>query len=550
MSSPEPPSPPPAPDANKDKKQTLSTKAAGIVGIAVMCSRVLGLVRELVFAALFGASRSLDAFLMAFRTPNLLRDLFAEGALSTAFVTTFSQKIAKEGDKSAWRLANKVATLTAVFMSLIAIGGVLLAPWIVRLLAPGWDAEKIALTVLLARIMYPFILLVSLAALVMGMLNARHVFGMPAMASSFFNIGSIAGGVALGWWLDPAFGPRALVGLSIGTLIGGFLQLAVQLPSLWRVGYRFRPDFAWRDPGVKMVLSRMGPAVIAASAVQVNVLVNSIFASYLQDGAVSWLNIAFRLMQLPLGVFGVAIGTVTLPVISRSAAVGDTDGFREVLGRGMRLAMLLTVPSALGLAALDAPIISLIYERGKFTYEQTLATASALRFYALGLVAYSTMKVLTPAFYALDRNRTPMLISFLSVGTNVLLNWLFTFQLGWGHQGLAFSTGLVATINFLILYGIMARHLHGLDTGRFLGTLGRLLVAGALLVAVCLAARAWLFTDLAGMPTLAKLLAVLGTIAVAGAVFGAAVYVLKIDEVHDLSRVIARKLVRRAASGA
>ena len=187
---------------------------------------------------------------------------------------------------------------------------------------------------MLARIMYPFILLVSLAALAMGMLNAKHVFGVPAMASSFFNLGSIVGGVALGWWLDPAFGTRALVGLALGTLIGGFLQLAVQVPSLFKVGFVLRADFNWRDEGVRKVLQLMGPAVIAASAVQVNVLINSIFASYLQDGAVSWLNIAFRLMQLPLGIFGVAVATVTLPLVSRSVALGNiTRISRRALAR-------------------------------------------------------------------------------------------------------------------------------------------------------------------------------------------------------------------------
>ncbi|MBA2521922.1 MAG: murein biosynthesis integral membrane protein MurJ, partial [Solirubrobacterales bacterium] len=325
--------------------ERVSTKATSIVGLAVLCSRLLGLVREMVIAALFGASRNMDAFLTAFRAPNMLRDLFAEGALSTAFVTTFSRRIATEGDQSAWHLASKVATLTLVFMSAMTLLGILFAPYVIGILAPFFPPEKAALTIQLTRIMFPFILLVSLAALVMGMLNAKHVFGVPALASSFFNLGSIIGGVLLAWWLDPTFGTRALVGLALGTLVGGFLQLAVQIPSLLKIGYVFHPDFAWRDEGVRKVLQLMGPAVIAASAVQVNVLVNSIFASYLQDGAVSWLNIAFRLMQLPLGIFGVALATVTLPLISRSAAKGDLPEFRGALAHALRLVMLLTIPS-------------------------------------------------------------------------------------------------------------------------------------------------------------------------------------------------------------
>ncbi|HEY0803008.1 MAG TPA: murein biosynthesis integral membrane protein MurJ, partial [Steroidobacteraceae bacterium] len=296
-----------------ERSERLNTKAAGIIGLAVMCSRLLGLLREQIFAALFGGGLAMDAFTAAFRIPNLLRDLFAEGALSTAFVTTFSKTIARGGDGEAWRLANKVATATAMVLGLICVLGMLFSNELVALLAPGFDHDKALLTAHLTRIMFPFILLVSLAALVMGMLNAKNVFGMPAMASSFFNIGSIIGGVSLGFWIDPHFGPRALIGLAFATVIGGGLQLAVQLPALARLGYRFRPDIHWRDPGVKAILLLMGPAVIAASTVQFNVLVNSMFASTLGDGAIFWLAIAFRLVQLPLGLFGVALGTVTLP---------------------------------------------------------------------------------------------------------------------------------------------------------------------------------------------------------------------------------------------
>src|SRR5213079_566018 len=222
-----------------------------------------------------------------------------------------------------------------------------------------------ALTILLTRIMWPFMLLVSLAALVMGILNAKHVFGPPAMASSYFNLGSIIGGVGIGYWIDPHFGARSLAGLAVGTPIGGAWQLLGQFPSLWKVGYKYRADFHWRDEGVRTVLTLMGPAVIAASAVQVNVLINSGFAARLGDGPVSWLNIAFRLMQLPLGIFGVAVGTVTLPLVSRTAAVGDMVGFRSALAHAIRLVTLLTIPAAVGLILLAEPIISVIYEHGR-----------------------------------------------------------------------------------------------------------------------------------------------------------------------------------------
>ena len=523
------------------ENQRVSTRATGIVGIAILCSRVLGLLREVIFASLFGASRNMDAFLTAFRAPNMLRDLFAEGALSTAFVTTFSKKIAAEGDQSAWALANKIATLTTVFMSAVVLAGVALAPYLVALLAPGFDAEKAALTVLLARIMYPFILMVSLAALAMGMLNAKNVFGVPATASSFFNLGSIIGGVLIGWWIDPAFGTRALVGLAAGTLIGGFLQLAVQIPSLFKVGFVLRLDFNWRDEGVRKVLQLMGPAVIAASAVQVNVLINTIFASYLQDGAVSWLNIAFRLMQLPLGIFGVAVATVTLPLISRSAALGNTSEFRSALAHAMRLVMLLTIPSAIGLTILAEPIISLIYEHGRFTAFATQQTAAALRFYALGLVGYSAVKVLAPAFYALDKRNLPMLVSLLSIGLNFCLNWFLTFKMNLGHRGLALSTSFIAIANFLLLYIMMRRYAGRLETGAMLNTLVKLLLAGALLGAVCWIGQEFFFPAGFRPPLWRKLFGVTVTIGASGAAFFGAAYALRIEEVHDVVKLLKRR---------
>lgn len=469
------------------RAEKLNARAAGVVGLAVLCSRVLGLVREQVFAALFGGGALMDAFTIAFRIPNLLRDLFAEGALSAAFVTTFSKTSALEGDRAAWRLANKVATLTVVVLGAITVAGIVCAHWLVALLAPGFESNpaKAALTVTLTQVMYPFILLVSVSALVMGMLNARNVFGVPALASSFFNMGSIIAGVAIGWMIDPHFGSRALLGLAIGTLVGGSLQLGVQLPSLRRLGYVFRPDFAWRDEGVKAILRLMGPSVIAASTTQVNVLINSVFASELGNGPIFWLAIAFRLMQLPLGVFGVALGTVSLPLLSRMAAAGNMGVFRSELARGMRLAFLMTIPASVGLMVLAEPIISVIYQHGRFNAHETAEAAGALRFYAIGLSGYAALKVLVNAFYAIDRRKTPMMVAFFAVALNLTLNWVFTRHLGWGHRGLAFSTACVATSNFLILYFLMSRHLKSLESGRMLELLLKVGLASAVLGGIC-----------------------------------------------------------------
>jgi putative peptidoglycan lipid II flippase len=527
------------------RTEKLNAKAAGIVGLAVLCSRILGLARDQIFAALFGGGWLMDAFTVAFRIPNLLRDLFAEGALSTSFITTFSKTIATDGDGAAWKLANKVATLTVIVLSSITIIGIVTAPWLVHVLAPGFAGDKAALTITLTRVMYPFILLVSLAALVMGMLNAKEVFGMPAMASSFFNLGSILSGLLFGYWLDPGFGPPALLGFAVGTLVGGFLQFAVQLPSLRRIGYVFRPDFQWRDRGVRAILRLMGPSVVAASTTQVNVLVNSIFASKLGDGPTFWLAAAFRLMQMPLGIFGVALGTVALPLLARMAATGNTVAFRSELSRGMRLAFLMTIPSTLGLMMLAEPIMSVIYQHGKFTAAEAVEAAGDLRFYAIGLSGYAALKVLVNAFYALDRRKTPMLVSFSAVALNLLLNWFFTWHLGWGHRGLALSTACIATSNFLLLYFLMWRQLTRLETRTMLALLGKLAVAGAALVGVCWLGSHFLLADWVTQPFLPKLTYLLGTIAIAALVYLLVASALRIAELRDIIGAFERRLRRR-----
>jgi putative peptidoglycan lipid II flippase len=527
------------------RAERLNTRAAGVVGLAVLCSRVLGLAREQIFAALFGGGRVMDAFTIAFRIPNLLRDLFAEGALSTAFVTVFSKTAAVGDETSAWRLANKIATLTAVTLSLITVLGILSAPWLVAALAPGFDPAKAALTVTLTRVMYPFILLVSLAALVMGMLNARNVFGVPAMASSFFNLGSIVAGVLLGYWLDPHFGTRAILGLAIGTLVGGALQLCVQLPTLKRQGYRYQPDFHWRDPGVRAVLRLMGPSVIAASTTQVNVLVNSVFASELGDGPTFWLTVAFRLMQLPLGIFGVALGTVALPLLARMAATGNMLAFRTELARGMRLAFLMTIPASVGLIVLAEPIISVLYQHGRFGAHETAESAGALRFYALGLCGYAALKVLVNAFYAIDRRKTPMVVSFLAVALNLALNFVFTRELGWGHRGLAFSTACVATSNFLILYFLMRAHLGRLESRAMARLLAKLALACLVLLALAFGGSQWLLTDWATQAFWPKCASLFLVIGVAAAGFVACANALGITEVHEIVAAVRRRLRAR-----
>ncbi len=531
----------------------MSAKATWKVSAAVMASRVLGLIRDMVFAALFGGGWMADCFNLAFRVPNLLRDLFAEGALSQAFVTTFSKRLKSEGDASAWQLANKMMTLTAIFMAGVSLLGILAAPAIVDLLtafsktgatARAYNPGQIALMVTMVRIMYPFILVLSLAALVMGMLNAKSVFGMPALASCFFNLGSIIGGVAIGWLMDRQWGEQSLVGFSIGVVIGGIAQLVCQFPALWKTGYRFVADFAWRDSGVAQILKLMGPAVIAASVTQVNVVVNSMFAYGVGEGAVSWLNYAFRLMQLPIGVFGVAVATVTLPALSRAAVGGISADFRPTLAKGLRLVAFLVLPSTIGLALLSGPIISVLFERGRFDAHDRLQTAAALQAYGYGLVFYAWLKVLQPAFYAIDKRWLPMMTSFVALGLNLGFNYLFVFVLKWGHQSLAMTTSIVAGVNFLLLYLAMVKSAGDIGTPALAKTLAKLVVAGGVMGGVCWAADRYVFADPMHflLPVRAVVLAL--TIGIAAAVYFAVAKVLRVAEAQEALGMVTRRFRR------
>jgi putative peptidoglycan lipid II flippase len=528
-----------------------SSKATWRISAAVMASRVLGLAREMLFAGLYG--KGLDAFYLAFKIPNLLRDLFAEGALSQAFVTTFSKKLKVEGDKPAWELAHKMLTLAAVFMSLVSLLGILAAPWIVDLLTAlarsgrsnrSYDPAEIALIVTMVRIMYPFILLVSLAALVMGMLNAKNIFGMPALSSCFFNLGSMIGGAAFGWWIDPSWGPQSLVGFAIGVVIGGIAQLTCQFPALRRAGYRYVADFQWRDSGVRQTLKLMAPAVIAASVVQVNVMINAMFAYAVTEGAVTWLNFAFRLMQLPIGIFGVAVATVTLPALARAAINGISADFNPTLARGLRQVAFLVLPSTIGLALLAEPIVSLIYERGNFTATDRLQTAAALRAYGYGLVFYAALKVLQPAFYAIDRRWFPMLVSFFALGLNIGCNYLFVFVFRWGHESLALTTSISASINFIILYIAMRKFSGDPGTRSLLVLLVKLLAAGGLMALLCALGNHYLFADPSAMPLWWKVTALGGTIGLAALLYFAAARALRVAEAGEAIAMVTRRFRR------
>lgn len=522
-------------------------RAAGIVSLAVVGSRVLGLVRELVFAAMFGAGKYLDSFLAAFQIPNLLRDLFAEGALSTAFTTTFTKTLAKEGEAQAWRLANLLFTAMIVLVGGICVLGILFSPALVQVTNFGFHSVegKFELTVELTRILFPFILMLSLAAIVMGILNARFVFGLPASASTVFNVVSVLAGVGLAYvfdpqadWRHPHFGQRALYGVSLGVLLGGLAQLCMQLPALWGNGFRFRWTLDLKDERLRQVWALAWPSMIAGAAVQVNVLVNGMFASEI-DGARSWLNCAFRLMQFPIGVFGVAIATVTLPSVARHHARDDLAAVGQTVEESLRLAFFLTIPASVGLAVLAPDIIGLIYQHGKFSAGDTLQTAYALRAYAVGLSGYAAIKVLAPCFYALDKPRTPLNVSLLGIAINVALNLVLVKVFRLGHVGLATTTGVLALVNFAQLAFYLRQEVaFGSGAGWFKYVAALLLAAG-----VC----GWLaWRVAAAIPqhpgaVLWSAIRVAAAIGAGGGGYMVTAYLLRVNELRHLREAVVRR---------
>lgn len=545
-------------------------RSAGVVGLAVMGSRILGLVREQVFATFFGAGFAMDAFIIAFRVPNLLRDLFAEGALSAAFVTTFSQTIAQKGERAAWRLANLVNNGLIVVLTVVVLLGIVFAPEVVNLLvdpvesrADAAAAMTYALAVRMTRIMFPFLLMVSLAAVAMGVLNTKDRYGVPASASTMFNVGAILGGVGCAWLMAPGYvaavfsggtldaagAAEAITGMAIGTLFGGVLQWLIQVPSLRSVGYRWQPILSFQDEGVRQVMRLMAPAIIGTAALQINVFVNTKFASGLGEGPVSWLSYAFRLIYLPIGIFGVAISTATLPVASRAAALDNLNEFRRTIAASLRLTFLLTIPSAVGLIVLSQPIIALIFERGRFDAEDTRQTAIALCFNAVGLTAYSAVRVLAPSFYALKETRIPMLVSLVSILTNYVVATVTVEYLRIGHRGLALSISVVAIVNFLLLLFFMRLKLGGIEGGRLLSTFGRVLVASIVMGGACWQTsrqlEQWLGQWSWMTSFFSRLINVGGAITIGLLVFAISARLLRLEEITWLTGALQRRFQRR-----
>jgi putative peptidoglycan lipid II flippase len=429
------------------------------MSIATFISRILGFVRDMVLAAYLGATGYSDAFYVAFRIPNLLRELFAEGSMSSAFIPVLSEYQVKEGDEGAKRLARIVFTFVIVVVGAICVAGIIFAPAIVSAIAPGFlkDPGKFSLTVLLARIMFPFLLMVSLAAIVMGVLNTRGVFFVPALAPAVLNVTMII--------IVPLLaGYSATTAAAAGVLCGGFMQFAFQVPSYFKRGFDFRPDAHFRDPGLKKISFLILPATLALAVAQINIVVSNILASFLPAGSITYLFYSMRLIHFPIGIFGVAMGLAVLPALSEHALKKDFDALRDNFSFALRVLFFLTLPAMAGLIALRVPIVSTLFFRGRFDYNAVLGTSSALLFYSTGIWAMVGVRVLASTFYSMQDTRSPVRSAVAALASNLVLSFLLMGPMR--HNGLAFANALASMLNFSLLFYMLRRKLGRVDGRR------------------------------------------------------------------------------------
>lgn len=499
-------------------------KAAGVVGAATLLSRILGFIRDAVIAWYFGAGQNSDAFIAAFRIPNLLRKLLGEGSISNAFVPILTDYLAIDGKDEAFRLARSALWVLSIILVVISLGGILLSPFIVKIIAPGFidSPEKLSLTVTLTRIMFPYIFFIGLVALCMGILNVFGHFAAPALAPVLLNLAIIFSV----FFLCPHLA-RPVLGLAVGVIIGGILQLLLQLPAMTGKGFNFWQKTKIFHPGLKKMSRLMPPVILGGAVYQVNVLVGTLLGSFLPEGSVTVLYFADRLVQFPLGIFAIAAATAVLPSLSRQAALKDLAALKDTFGYAVRLTLFMTIPSMVGLIILREPIITVLFQRGEFSLQATLLTAQALLYYAMGLWAFSAVRIVAATFFALKDTRTPMIMATASILANIVLGIVLMKPLA--HAGLALATSLASVLNLTLLVYALRKKLGSLGwrgiAQSALKTLGSAAVMGA---AVWVAARVLIPADGAAFITL---LAGLLACVVAGlAVFGICSYGIKSPE--------------------
>ncbi len=509
-------------------------RSAWLVALGTAFSRVSGLLREQVMAYFFGAGMATDAYVTAFRIPNLLRDLFAEGALSSSFVPVFKERLVNKTDAEAFELANIVVTAMLVVLGVVTLLGVVGTPAIIYLTANGFtqDKEKFDLTVNLTRIMWVFLPLVSISALIMGMLNSFERFGLPALAPTMFNLGSVLTVV-----LFYSFFKVPIYTMAIGVLIGGLGQILIQMPTLHTIGYRFKFKLKLFDEGLRKMMRMFTPMMIGLSAGRINILLSTLLVSFLSEGSMSYLNYAFRLMHFPLGVFGVALGTVALPRATEIASRGDMDGLGKTFSEALNMSLMLMIPSAFALALLGQQFVSLVYEHGRFSGPDASNTALALLHYSYGIIGMGAVRVTAPVYYALGDARLPMRTSIASVVLNMLLYYPLIKLMDFA--GVAAATSVASIFNFALLLYFLPRKGVPFSFPLFFMKLIRIILAAVL---AWTAARFIPMGWMAGHSGLmVKLAAALIPLTVGTGLYIAFCYMLGVSEIKLLARAIFKR---------
>jgi len=460
-------------------ENTRVTKAAGVVGSATLLSRIFGFIRDVVIAWFFGAGLSSDAFFVAFRIPNLLRRLFAEGSLSISFIPVFTEYLTNKGKEEAFELGRSAIRFLSILLTILAISGILLSPVIIRVIAPGFadSPEKFSLTVTLTRIMFPYIFFICLVALCMGILNVLGHFTAPALAPVFLNIAMISSVLFISPYLN-----KPVIGLAVGVLIGGVLQLTLQVPFLIKKGFFFWEKAKIYHSGLKRIGTLMLPAVFGSAVYQINILVGTLLASLLPEGSISYLYYADRLVQFPLGIFAIAIATAVLPSLSRQAAANDFIAVKDTFAHAIKLVLFITIPSMVGLIVLREPIVALLFKRGAFDAETTRLTAYALLYYSIGLWAFSGVRIVVSTFYALQDTKTPVKIAVVSIFANIVMGIILMGPMG--HGGLALSLSLASMLNLTLLARALRLKLGSMEWGSVAKSAGRTIMCSVIMGAI------------------------------------------------------------------
>lgn len=517
-------------------------KAAGTIGAATLLSRILGFIRDMVIANIFGAGMMADAFFVAFRIPNLLRRLLGEGSLTAAFIPVFTEYMETDRKEEGWDLTNSLTTILILLLLCISFLGIVLAPVIVRLFAPGFYGlpEKFALTVRLTQIMFPYIFFIGLTVMAMGILNSFKHFAAPALAPSILNISMILCALYLSRYTK-----YPILALAYGVILGGIGQLIFQFPSLFKKGFRYKWKLNFAHPGVKKVGVLMLPSVIGLAVAEVNIFVDTLLASLLKEGSVSFLYYGNRLVQFPLGLFGVAMGVAILPMLSIATAKNDLGELKDTLSFALRLVFFVTIPASIGLIILRVPIINILFQRGEFLVATTYYTATALLYYSIGLCAFAGVKIVVPAFYSLKDTKTPVRIGIYAMLTNIVLNLILMGPLK--HGGLALATSLSSMLNMGLLVLILRKRLGPLGLRKITFSLMKLTLA-TVVMGILLIFLTQTFFRL-DSEFLLRLLFLLISISLGMAVYFLISYLLKSEELLFLYDFVKNRILRERTKG-